>query len=380
MWKSSFHVAQTDLGFLYGLKGRTSRFVIKNNLRGEKIRVLFANETSITPIEIAGAAIEKIEGNEVVSKIVIPLTFSGKSKLTLRYGESCYCDTVSMMLVPGDNLALRICVLGKGYSGNVIGNYAQKSTRGNHCSEPDFPTDLSLPFIYRIAKLPYEAPILSFKSLEVDTDEQVCVLSAIGDSITAGAIWTTPLADLLYKMFPGEVSLGNAGIAGNRLLKDQPKGWGKSFGVAGVNRFEKDVLSVAGLSHVIFALGTNDIGYPGNIEKKAQMPTVEEFIDAYGKLVSTCRERNIRTIYMPIFPRDDNFQSETLENLRRKINAELPKTGLFDYCIEVEAALEDPNRRGCREEYVNTDKLHLNVTGGEVVAKQIDILKLLGRK
>lgn len=379
MWKSSFHVSHSDLGFLYETKGRTCRFVIRNNLSGNRIRILFANEASKTPVRIEGAVFEKTDAYGKISECMTPLTFSGSGAVTLKQGESCYCDEASLSVSPGEYLALRIFSPGKCVSGNVVGHYARRSVSGDHCTKPVFPEDCSIPFLFKLAKLSYEAPIPLFKSLEVDTQEPVCVISAFGDSITAGAAWTEPLAQRLYQQFPGQIACGNTGIAGNRLLQDPPKGW-DSFGAAGVHRFQKDVLSVAGISHVIFALGTNDIGYPGNIEKKAPMPTVDDFLQAYSTLVQMCKERGIRTIFLPVFPRADAFQSQALEALRQELNERLSKSGLFDYCIAVEDALRDPKGVGCRDEYVLADKFHLNAAGGEIVAQQIDLLKLLGKE
>jgi hypothetical protein len=110
------------------------------------------------------------------------------------------------------------------------------------------------------------------------------------------------------------------------------------------------------------------------------MPTVEEFLQAYGALTARCRERKIRTTYLAIFPRDDSFQSPLLEQRRLEINRALENSGLFDYCVNAEDALRDPNGVGCRAEYVNTDKLHLNEQGGKIVAGQFDLERLLGRE
>lgn len=380
MWISSFHISHCDLGFLYGVKGRTCRFVVRNNLKGDKVRILFANENCKKPVRIGGAVLEKTNESGISCEWKLPLTFSGKKEAVLKQGDTCFCDDISVAVAPGEYLALRVFFPGKSVSGSVIGHYATRSIPGNHCGENSFPTDTTVPLLYRMTKLPYEAPIQLFKSLEVDTNEKVCVISTFGDSITAGATWSDPLMKQLYAAYPGRVACGNTGLAGNRLLKDSPNAIGNLFGAAGIHRFENDVLSVAGISHVIFALGTNDIGYPGNIEKKAPMPTVEDFLQAYGALIKRCKERDIRTIYMPIFPRGDGYQSPALEALRQELNDILPKSGLFDYCIDVEDVLRNPDGVGCRTEYVNDDKLHLNAAGGEAVARMIDIQKLLGGK
>jgi hypothetical protein len=110
------------------------------------------------------------------------------------------------------------------------------------------------------------------------------------------------------------------------------------------------------------------------------MPTAEDFLQAYGTLTALCRERKIRSTFLAIFPRDDSFQSPLLEQRRQEINRALEGSGLFDYCVNAEDVLREPNGVGCRAEYVNADKLHLNGQGGKIVAAQFDLERLLGRE
>ena len=48
----------------------------------------------------------------------------------------------------------------------------------------------------------------------------------------------------------------NAGISGDRLLKDR-------MGVNALARFERDALSIPGVDTVVVMIGINDIGWPG---------------------------------------------------------------------------------------------------------------------
>ena len=381
MWISSFHIAHSNAGLIYAIRNRTCQYLMANNLQGSRIRVLFSNEIGKTAAWIGGACIEKTDalGNSLGAQPV-SITANGKREFRLQPGEKRYSDPIPVAVQPGEMLALRIYFPKKTVPGVICGDYASRSLPGNHCDDIPFQTDEQQDLVPRLMHLPYEVCFKLFKSLEVDTDEPIPVLSAIGDSITASCAWFEPLRKRLYESYPGQIACGNTGIAGGRLLKDSPKQFGEMFGQAGVHRFERDVLSVAGISHVIFALGTNDIGYPGHIEKKAPMPTVEEFLQAYGALTARCRERKIRTTYLAIFPRDDSFQSPLLEQRRLEINRALENSGLFDYCVNAEDALRDPNGVGCRAEYVNPDKLHLNEQGGRIVADQFDLAKLLGRE
>lgn len=47
------------------------------------------------------------------------------------------------------------------------------------------------------------------------------------------------------------------------LIHDCMKSPHNAFGVSGIRRFSYDVLDIPGITHVIFALGTNDLGHPG---------------------------------------------------------------------------------------------------------------------
>ena len=84
----------------------------------------------------------------------------------------------------------------------------------------------------------------------------------IGDSLTDGN-GASPGRDqrwpdhLSRRLAPHGVAVLNAGISGNRLLRD---GMGKST----LARFEHDALGYPGVVAVIVLLGTNDIGWPSS--------------------------------------------------------------------------------------------------------------------
>lgn len=87
------------------------------------------------------------------------------------------------------------------------------------------------------------------------------LVAAFGDSLTDG-VGTTPgtdrrYTDLLARRVSGSgVSVVNLGIAGNQLLGDV-------FGERGITRFDRDVLTLPGVTHLVLELGLNDIGLPG---------------------------------------------------------------------------------------------------------------------
>jgi hypothetical protein len=97
---------------------------------------------------------------------------------------------------------------------------------------------------------------------------------AFGDSITDGMgaslngqdRWPDVLARRLHDRFVGKVAVVNAGIAGNRILKpdrysaENPD----ASGPAALQRVPRDVLSLSGVSAVIWLEGINDLGPHGH--------------------------------------------------------------------------------------------------------------------
>ena len=87
------------------------------------------------------------------------------------------------------------------------------------------------------------------------------VVVAFGDSLTDGngssmganQMYPDLLSLRLLKTGGGSpVSVVNAGLGGNRWLHDR-------FGLRGVERFRRDALGVAGVTHAILQMGINDI-------------------------------------------------------------------------------------------------------------------------
>ena len=84
---------------------------------------------------------------------------------------------------------------------------------------------------------------------------------ALGDSLTDGNISThdalrTGRASLARRLMARRdgrpLAVMNQGLGGNRILHD-------IRGDSGLRRFDRDVLTQAGVTHVIVLLGTNDL-------------------------------------------------------------------------------------------------------------------------
>ncbi len=127
-----------------------------------------------------------------------------------------------------------------------------------------------------------------------------------------------------------------------------------------------------GISYCIFALGTNDIGYLGtNLDDQNQPLKPQMVVRALELLVSRAREKGVRCIYMPVFPRRDADFTEEKERMRRMVNEEVKRQGFFDEIMEMDSVLSDPKSGNIKVEYVQEDGLHLNEEGGLAVERKI---------
>ncbi len=92
----------------------------------------------------------------------------------------------------------------------------------------------------------------------------------------------------------------NAGISGNRLLRD-------GDGASALRRFERDVLSWPNATHVIVMAGINDIGWPGApaLAPASEAVHVDEIVGAYTQLIARARARGLKIFGATLAPFED---------------------------------------------------------------------------
>jgi lysophospholipase L1-like esterase len=214
------------------------------------------------------------------------------------------------------------------------------------------------------------------------------VVVAFGDSITDGFRSTIDgdrrfpddLAERLQKT-PGfeHVAVVNQGIGGNRVLHD-------GRGAKALARFDRDVLSVPNVSHVIFLEGINDIGWPDSpIASADEAVTAEQLFDAYRQLVERAHLRGIKVIGATLMPFEDTFAGVSLhafynpekEKVRVAVNDWIRSSNVFDGVIDFDAVTRDPQHPSrIRAEYDGGDHLHPNDRGYKAMADAIDLTLL----
>ena len=345
----TFAVAHTDISAQpFSNAGRTVRILIPNNLYGQALYAKFSNYFSKRPvwIEHASVALADEAGN------LIP-----ESICTLTVGPSSEKPT----------------------SGNFVGTFAVRSTRGDYTTTPEMPKAKLLSNLSKtVLTWDMTNAVTTLSAVVLEQDEQTPaprIVAAFGDSIMQQGAWVTPFTQALYEKYPGEIAVCNLGIGGNRLLHDSPSSVKGIYGIAGAERFSYDVLPLQGLTHVIFGLGTNDLGLPGKDGTPMEELLIpSEYEAAVKELGQKLRERGVKVYGALMLPRELNgVYTSMRERIRRYLNQWMEDSGVFDAILDFESAVADPSGAGMKKEFFLPDGLHPNKQGGLAIAQSIDL-------
>jgi len=202
------------------------------------------------------------------------------------------------------------------------------------------------------------------------------VVVAFGDSLTEGNgfishPWPAVLTERLARQADaGRLQVVNAGISGNRLLRDD-------FGVRGVRRFERDALDQPRVRWVIVLEGINDLGYAGSVEPEAPRVTAEELIGGYRQLIARAHAARVKIYGGTLLPFEGaaaGYFAPDKELVRQAVNAWIRGSGELDGVVDFDAAVRDPARPGrLRPEYDDGDHLHLNAAGHRAMGEAVDL-------
>jgi len=210
------------------------------------------------------------------------------------------------------------------------------------------------------------------------------VLVAFGDSITEGACatpgwnlsWPQQFALRLAKSHAGKSwTVINAGISGNRLLYD-------GVGQKALERFDRDVIGIAGLKAIVLLEGINDIGAGSTIDTDTGPRSADDIIGAYKQLIARAHARGIKIYGGTLLPyAGAAYFSAQGEATRQSVNSWIKNSGTFDGVIDFDAAMRDPSQPAqLTGAYQCGDNLHPNDAGYTAMSNAVDIDLVTGRK
>ncbi len=408
VWAASAHgpypignpTAQPELKLAFpdaarGAVDQSFRMIVRPDIWGKQARIRLSNAYGTQPVTFDGAYIGlQTSGSAVLAGTNRVVTFAGKQAVTVPPGKDVISDAVSLPFVknPADPMLIgrRLAV-----SFHVVGESGPMTWHAKALTT----SYLTPPGAGSLGKDESESPFsMSSTSwyfldeVEMTASPVTRVIVAFGDSITDGTAstlngddrWPDVFARRLHAASGNRYSVVNEGIGGNQVIgptdyvtKPIPGG------PSALDRLQRDVISLPGVSTVIWLEGINDFG--------AASASAQAVSDGVREGVKRLRERipGVR-IYMATLTGALNSTpthgTAEVEAKRKEYNSFIRSADIFDGVIDFDAITLDAKTGELKTEYQPNsttggpgDKLHPNRAGYAAMGNGIDLIMILGK-
>ena len=389
--------AQPDLRFALpsqetGAKDQTFRLVIKPELWGRTVRLRFSNAFGQKPVTFDGAYVGlQASGAALMAGSNRPVTFAAKKTVTIPPGGAAWSDAVTLPWVAnpqapelaGRKLAVSFHVAGETGPPTWHAKALQTSyitaqgagALGELEDESAYPNSTTSWFF--------------LDALDVQAPPDTRVVVCFGDSITDGTSstlngddrWPDVLARRL-RAAGQHYAVVNAGIGGNQVVGPPEYGPTKPFpgGPSALSRLERDVLTLSGVTHVIWLEGINDLSTNGNATADQVMAGMKE-----GTARLRAKLPGVRVIAATLTSVVGTTSAAQappeVEQKRRALNTLIRDSkGVFDGVVDFDRATIDTASGAMRPEFVPGstiggpgDGLHPNRAGYLAMGDAIDL-------
>jgi lysophospholipase L1-like esterase len=363
------------------LQNQTVRERVRISVGGSQVRIRLSNEFGSSPLPVGSVTVAvPNDPASVKSGSIHAVTFGGRDSITIPAGAPALSDPVALPVAHGAEISIslyfpkRVTVrtwhalaLKRAMISQGDDTHKEKIQGGTEAS------NLILVSAVLVPSSPSQHVIVAFGDSIVDGD---------GSTVDADRSWPSDLVRRLGKIpEDSEWAVVNEGIAGNRLLGDGPIA---SLGVSALARFDRDALSVPGVTHIVLLEGMNDLGFPGaklgelSLADPAEVRSAEDLIGAYRQLISRAHARGVKMIGSTMTPCEGvdipGYYSEAKEATRQAVNQWIRSSGAFDGVIDFDAVMRDPDHPSrLLPRLASEDYLHPNDAGYQAMADAIDL-------
>ena len=359
------------------ISNQTVRMFARTSMGGQSVRIRLANALGTTTVLVGAAHIALHDSrSSIVAGSDRVLTFGGKPTATMYAGQVLISDPVKLNVAPLTDLAVSL------YVANDAGSPTTHLVGWR-------PTYVSGPGDFTGATSIHEplATTISYywlQGVDVLAPAEAATLVTFGDSITDGdkstpdtnRSWPSVLAARLQAdPATKNVSVVNAGIAGNRITGDNN---------SGLARIYHDALTVPGVKWITVLEGINDIsfatrtrlgGATGGPPPPSTPFSAEDLIAAYRQIIELAHLQGIKVIGCTITPNGGSTShTERGEIIREAANEWIRHSGAFDAVVDFDAVTRDkaePQRFGPKAG--SPDMLHPGDSGYQMMADAFDV-------
>lgn len=356
------------------LSDATLRQTIRVTAAGRAVRIRLGNYFGAEPLGIGGGRIA-VQSPGSSSLEWRQLRFSGAESVSVPAGGAMESDPVQQSVSQLDRLVVELyfTALPKKLTVHTAARSNSYVAPGNALTSPAGVGSSGRSFTRWYFLCGVDV---------LDADGSAVVV--LGDSIADGygvapdtyGRWADAVAVRLRDSGRHHVAVLNAGIGGNRLLRD-------GLGPRALTRLDRDVFAQHGVRAVIVSMGINDIGTRVDARRKQQpYASRDDIIGALRQIAVRARERGLRVYGATLTPYAGAgfYWSEDGEADRQAVNEWIRRSGEFDAVIDFDAAIRDPERPDrLARRFDSGDHLHPSPEGYAEMGRFVDLSLFSGK-
>jgi lysophospholipase L1-like esterase len=346
----------------------TVRMIVRTSIGGERLRLTLSNALGRSEVHIGAVHIALRErGSAIAVATDRAVTFGGKAAFAIQPGTLVVSDTIELAVPPLTELAVSI-YLPDETRDVTTHEFALNTTYvvGGNAAAAASLTNPRTNFTY-----------FWLAGIEVLAPADVNAIVTLGDSITDGVTTTFDAPRAWPALLAAKLQANpatrhwaviNAGISGNRVRRDV-------IGRSALGRFDRDVLSRAGVEWLVLFEGINDVTWTAlPAVPDGERATADEIIETLEQIVDRAHARGIKVMGGTLMPMGGLWlhNAET-EAMRQAVNEWIRASGKLDAVADFDAATRDPSEPArLRPQFDSGDHIHPNDAGNAAMADAID--------
>lgn len=367
----------------------TVRMIARSTVAGDRVRVKLENFFGDDAVTFGEAWVGlRNTGASLAPGSNRQLKFGGASSVTIPAGGGVISDPVELRVAAQQDLAVSLYVPDSlvrfsRHNGARTTSYLTPDGTGNHAADEENVIDIAFftppVFIETITEM------LWLTAIDVYSESATGAIVAFGDSITDGSCTTTDghdrwedflalrLRDAAKDKKPNEhKSVVNEGIGGNTVIREGLTPPPSS--PPGIERLDRDVLDLAGVTHVVVFMGTNDI---------RRGATAEQVIEGLQEIITRVKAAGPKIIGVTIIPRNptntfgstpEDIGFDAFKNAQRlAVNDWIRNDAGFDNVIDFDAVVQDPLNPNFINPAFDCDGIHPNPLGYFTMGESVDL-------
>ncbi|MER6103811.1 GDSL-type esterase/lipase family protein [Streptomyces sp. NPDC001832] len=361
------------------LRDQSVRMITHLSQGGDALRIRVQNTLGKSPLVVDAATVAPSDGKSAALEgKPREVRFHGRSSFLVPAGGEAWSDPVPLRSEAGDDVAVSLAVKGEAGAGRHDAAF-----RTNYLSAPgsgDHTADQSADAYTEKVQSAYLV-----SAVDVRNKDLRGTLVAYGSSVVDGTgstdcgpgctelgndrRWTDILARRIHKELPADrqFAVANAGIIGTTSYANCPGTSDYFRGFDSLARLGRDVLSLHGVSSVLFYYGTNDL---------AAGCSAEQVIASYRETFKRLHQAGIKVYVTPITPRPG--YSDAANRHRHEVAAFVRKggdcSGTCDGVLDFDQVLKDPVKpNSINPAYDTGDGVHVNVAGQQALADFVSL-------